>query len=118
MKTIRAPRTSGSTPWTAPSSRRKKNSPANASPKTIRLAVQVTRPALLCATSVSSVPLWLIILSKTNHRDTEDTELHRESDPSVSVVFHRDTHVITSVHAQDVFGRLTCQLDSSAHQEI
>jgi len=30
---------------------------------------------VLCAVSVSSVSLWSIILGKTNHRDTEDTEL-------------------------------------------
>src|SRR5215208_62748 len=31
--------------------------------------------ALLCATSVCSVPLWFIIAQKNNHRDTEHTEV-------------------------------------------
>jgi hypothetical protein len=30
---------------------------------------------LLCATSVSSVSLWLISRQLVNHRDTEDTEV-------------------------------------------
>jgi len=30
---------------------------------------------ILCATSVFSVSLWLILLGLANHRDTEDTEV-------------------------------------------
>src|SRR5215208_7476200 len=40
-----------------------------------RFARKVGIHALLCATSVCSVPLWFIIAQKNNHRDTEHTEV-------------------------------------------
>src|SRR6185295_17348988 len=42
-----------------------------APPRNSRLFIST----LLCATSVSSVSLWLTVLREKHHRDTEDTEL-------------------------------------------
>ena len=38
----------------------------------------------LC-TSVSSVSLWFVLLEIVNHRDTEDTEVHREGAVAVTL---------------------------------
>jgi len=40
----------------------------------IRFASKLTRPDLLCATSVFSVSLWLVFGKDLYHRDTENTE--------------------------------------------
>ena len=41
-------------------------------------ALNVLQRCLLCATSVFSAPLRFIHAEKNHHRDTEDTEIHRE----------------------------------------
>src|SRR5689334_2913425 len=43
---------------------------------------------LLCATSVFSVPLWLRIVRKNNHRDTENTEVAQRNQTFRAKPFH------------------------------
>src|SRR4029079_17545834 len=83
----------------------------------------------LCVTSASSVSLWLLFEQFFHHRDTEDTELHREEarsglaqSPSNTIHLDPDAHGVVDralpvrvVHGEcrDAYGRVRSLPDQS-----